>query len=62
MASHVRIRIHRGKTQMWNQLGVEPPVCAALQREVVACGGDLGCPPTNRAFASWVLQWATLIS
>ena len=29
---HAHIRIHMGKTHMWNQLGVEPPVCAALQR------------------------------
>ena len=54
-----------GQDTHGNQLGVEPPVCAALQRaaEVVNPHARVwrgSCPPTNRAFASWVLQWATL--
>ena len=29
------IRVHQGKTQMWNQAGVEPPGCHRLQAEAV---------------------------
>ena len=29
---HAHIRIHGGKTHVWNATGVEPPVCEALQR------------------------------
>ena len=59
---YAHIRIHMGKTHMWNQLGVEPPVCAALQRaaEVVNPharvwrGSGL---PTQEAVWRTILRW-----
>ena len=29
--NHSRIRIHCGKTQVWNRAGVRPEACAALE-------------------------------
>ena len=32
LQSFARIRIHGGKTQVWNRAGVRPPVCVVLER------------------------------
>ena len=41
------------------------PLCSGQQKLstlMLAYGGDLVSPPMNIGFASWVHQWATLIS
>ena len=56
LCGHARtLARHTCGISSWNLLFVR--LCCGQQKLstlMLACGGDLGCPPTNRAFASSV--------
>ena len=61
---HARIRVHDGKTQVWNKSGMRPRGCDTIDRAARAtnpCGGGQHCPRTVRASRSWVVLWAMII-
>ena len=66
--AHSRIRIHEGKTQLWNSGGERPEffersnVSPKPWTKTLKCGEDWGCQPENRASECWRLRWGTLIS
>ena len=64
---HAKIRVHEGKTHIWNRVGTKPAICDELQRmaevaQVQGCGAGLRCPLKNRASRCWEHLWATWIS
>ena len=54
---HAEIRIHQGKTKVWNRAGEKPAVCDTL-----ASGEGLRCPPTSKASRRWAHLLVTEIS
>ena len=63
--THARIRLHGGKTQVWNGAGIRPPACEALDqiaraldpRDVVWKGPEL--PVEEQASRCWEHHSAT---
>ena len=68
--SQAGIRVHQGKTQVWNQAGVEPPGCHRLQAEAVLSDpravvwrGPLSNSATNlSAISGWRFRMTGIVS
>ena len=63
--NHARIRVHNGKTHVWNMSGVRPVGCDMLQRLAeqhdpearVRTGSE--CRQQSKESSSWALRWVT---
>ena len=46
---HCHIRVHAGKTRVWNAAGIRPDACDLLERLAARlCGEGRRCPRTSR--------------
>ena len=61
---HARIRINRGKTQVWNAAGIRPGENQSPKKQIrqQAFGGDRICLSFSSASQFWAHSWAVLSS
>ena len=63
--AHSSIRVHNGKTQVWNRGGVIPAGMEVLQAVAratltLSCGEEIPrCTTRSKACGFWALRWAT---
>ena len=63
--AHARIRVHGGKTHIWNRAGTKPGCVTfcrdKLKRRILTqgCGEDPKSPPQNKGSKCWGLLWVT---
>ena len=65
---HARIRVHDGKTQMWNKSGARPRGCDTIDRAARATNPEFttvwrgsALPTDCQGSRSWVVLWAMII-